>query len=312
MSARRTTPADPVALFAGSVSDAEFSRFQAMVHREAGIWLSPVKKALLAGRLAKRLRELGLTSYGDYYEMVRADEAERTLMLDRITTNETRFFREPHHFDLLADRVYPVWQAEAAAGRRPRRIRAWSAACSTGEEPYTLAMSLLRAFPPGSGWDIEILATDLSTRALERARAAVWPIGKSREIPARDLKAFMLRGTGSQEGRMKAGPAIRSVVRVERFNLNDEIHPAVGPFDLLFCRNVLIYFDAATKSRVVERLLGHLAPAGLIFLGHAESLASMAGRLLTIVPTVYARVGDAESLRRVSRGPLRRAVSLAG
>ncbi len=300
MSARGNTPGPGAGLFARSVSDVEFERFQALVHREAGIWLSPVKKALLAGRLAKRLRELGLASYGDYYEIVRADEAERTHMLDCICTNETHFFREPRHFEVLAECVYPAWQAEADAGRRPRRIRAWSAACSTGEEPYTLAMSLLRAFPPGSGWDIEILATDLSTRVLERARQAVWPIVKSREIPPACLKAFMLRGTGSQEGRMKAGPEIRSLVRFARLNLNEEAYPAAGQFDLLFCRNVLIYFDAATKARVIDRLLGHLAPAGLLFLGHAESLGSAADRLRTVIPTVYVRAG-------ATGAPLRRA-----
>ena len=286
--ARTSATTGPAGPLARGVSDAEFARFQALVHREAGIWLSPVKKALLAGRLSRRLRELGLATYGDYYEIVRADEAERTHMLDCISTNETHFFREPRHFQLLAERVYPAWRAEANAGLRPRRIRAWSAACSTGEEPYSLAMSLLQAFPPGSGWDVEILATDLSTRVLDRARAAAWPIAKSNEIPSSCIRAFMLRGTGSQEGRMKAGPEIRSLVRFARLNLNDVSYPAVGQFDLVFCRNVLIYFDAATKARVVDRLLGHLAPAGLLFLGHAESLNAMTNRLRTVIPTVYA------------------------
>ena len=298
MRARRSTPAGPPGLALGSVSDAEFAGFQALIHQEAGIWLSPVKKALLAGRLARRLRELGLASYGDYYEIVRADEAERMHMLDCISTNETHFFREPRHFELLAKSVYPAWQAGAEAGRRPRRVRAWSAACSTGDEPYTLAMSLLQAFPPGSGWEIEILATDLSTRALERARQAVWPIAKSKEIPPVHLKAFMLRGTGDQEGLMKAGPEIRSVVRFARLNLNDEAYPAVGQFDLLFCRNVLIYFAPPTKARVVERLLGHLAPSGYLFLGHAESLAAMTGRFRTVVPTVYAHAASPDALLR--------------
>lgn len=270
-----------------TVSDAEFAQFQALVHREAGIWLSPVKKALLAGRLAKRLRELSLASYGEYFEIVRADEAERIHMLDCISTNETHFFREPRHFELLAERILPTWQAEADAGRRPRRIRVWSAACSTGEEPYTLAMTLLRAFPAGSGWEIEILATDISTRVLERAKAATWPIDKSREIPPEYLKAFMLRGTGAQEGKMRAGPEIRSLVRFARLNLNDDVYAAVGQFDLVFCRNVLIYFDTATKARVVDRLIDHLAPSGCFFLGHAESLGGLTDRIRAFVPTVY-------------------------
>jgi chemotaxis protein methyltransferase CheR len=281
-------PAGAARTFAAGVSDAVFARFQVLVHREAGIWLSPVKKALLVGRLAKRLRALGLASLRDYYELVRADEVERTHMLDCISTNETHFFREPRHFDLLAGRVYPAWQAEAASGRRPRRIRAWSAACSTGEEPYSLAMSFLQAFPPGLGWSIDILATDLSTRALEQARRATWPIAKSGEIPPACLKRFMLRGTGSEEGRMRAGPEIESLVRFARLNLNDETYPGLGQFDVVFCRNVLIYFDVATKARVLERLTGHLAPAGLLFLGHAESLGGTSELLRTVIPSVYA------------------------
>jgi chemotaxis protein methyltransferase CheR len=274
--------------FAAGVSDAVFVRFQALVHREAGIWLSPAKKALLVGRLAKRLRALGLASLRDYYELARTDEAERTHMLDCISTNETHFFREPRHFELLAGRVYPAWQAAATAGRRPRRIRAWSAACSTGEEPYSLAMSLLQAFPRGLGWSIDILATDLSTRALDQARRAVWPIAKSGEIPTPFLKRFMLRGTGGEEGRMKVGPELEPLVRFARLNLNDEAYPRLGEFDLVFCRNVLIYFDAAAKARVLERLAGHLAPDGLLFLGHAESAGAASGLLRTVMPSVYA------------------------
>jgi chemotaxis protein methyltransferase CheR len=281
-------PAEVATPFVTGVSDAVFARFQALIHREAGIWLSPAKKALLVGRLAKRLRALGLASLRDYHELVQADEVERMHMLDCISTNETHFFREPRHFELLAGRVYPAWRADADAGRRTRRIRAWSAACSTGEEPYSLAMSLLDAFPPGLGWSIDILGTDLSTRALERARRATWPIAKADEIPAGFLKRFMLRGVGGQQGRMKAGPEIEALVRFARVNLNDDAHPALGQFDLVFCRNVLIYFDVPTKARVLERLTGHLAPAGLLFLGHAESPGGASPLLRTVIPSVYA------------------------
>jgi chemotaxis protein methyltransferase CheR len=267
------------------VSDAEFARYQALVNREAGIWLAPVKKALLVGRLARRLRELGLASYGAYLERVEGDEVERIRMLDAICTNETHFFREPRHFEFLAQRIFPAWRAEADAGRRPRRIHVWSAACSTGEEPYTLAMSLLASFP--TGWDLEVLASDLSTKVLERADAGVWPIEKAKEIPEEHLKAFMLKGYGAQEGLMKAGPEIRALVRFARVNLAGERWPA-GPFDLVFCRNVLIYFDRATKIRVVERLLERTGPAGYLFLGHAESLSGFTTRARPIVPTIYA------------------------
>ncbi len=280
------------------IDDRDFRLFQALVHREAGIWLAPVKKALLAGRLAKRLRALGLTDYRGYFERVEADPAERIRMLDCICTNETHFFREPRHFEFLAGRVFPRWQAEADAGRRPRRARIWSAACSTGEEPCSLAMSLLAAFPPGTGWDLEILATDLSTRVLERARAAVWPVEKSREIPAGHLQAWMLRGVGAQQGLMKAGPEIRSLVRFQRLNLNDRGWPGLGQFDLVFCRNALIYFDPPTKERVVGHLLDRLTADGLLFLGHAESLSGMGHRVRPVVPTVYARSAEERPARR--------------
>ncbi len=270
------------------IGDEEFARFQALIHGEAGIWLAPVKRTLLVGRLSGRLRELGLTSFGEYYERVTADEAERARMLDRVTTNETHFFREPRHFEFLAEEVFPRWHAEAEEGGRPRRLRIWSAACSSGEEPYSLAMAALRAFPPGSGWDLEILATDLSTRVLDLAQKAVWPLEKSREIPEAELKAFMLRGTGPLRGTMKAGPELRELVHFARLNLNDAEYPAIGEFDLVFCRNVLIYFDAASKEQVVGQLLEHLAPSGYLFLGHAESLSCTAFPVKSIIPNIYA------------------------
>ncbi len=288
---------DPGGALCRLVDDRQFVRFQALVHREAGIWLSPAKRALLVGRLARRLRELGIASYRKYYDLVAADPAERVRMLDSLTTNETHFFREPRHFAFLAEEVYPRWRAEALAGARPRSVRVWSAACATGEEPYSLAMSLLRAFPPGSGFEIEILATDLSTSALDRARAATWPIAKAREIPAADLRAFMLRGEGSQVGRMRAGPEIRALVRFARLNLNDSSWPGLGTFDLVFCRNVLIYFAPAAKEAVVGRILRHVRPSGLLFLGHAESLLGMDHAVRCLLPNVYAHP-DGEAVRR--------------
>ena len=268
------------------ISDQDFGQFQALVNKEAGIWLSPVKKALLVGRLARRLRDLGITTYAEYYERVTEDPAERTRMVDAICTNETHFFREPRHWEFLADTVYPAWQEQANAGKRERHVRVWSAACSSGEEPYSLAMSLLTAFP--SGWSLEELATDLSTKILDRARHATWPIAKASEIPEPYLKAFMLKGFGSYEGTMRAGPEIRSVIKFQQLNLNGEDWPPAQSFDLVFCRNVLIYFDRVTKERVVGRLLDRLVPTGFLFLGHAESLGGFTDRVRSIIPTVYA------------------------
>jgi len=268
------------------ISDRDFEKYQELVNQEAGIWLSPVKKALLVGRLARRLRELGLVSYGDYYERVVADPAERIKMIDAVCTNETHFFREPRHWEHLANQVFPEWAEQAAAGKRERKVRIWSAACSSGEEPYSLAMSLLTAFP--TGWSLEVLATDLSTKILDRARAATWPLAKSSEIPEAYLKAFMLKGFGAYDGTMRAGPEIRSLVKFARLNLNGDDWPPAASFDLVFCRNVLIYFDKSTKEKVVDKLVDRLVPGGNLFLGHAESLGGFATRVHSVIPTVYA------------------------
>ncbi|HZZ85952.1 MAG TPA: protein-glutamate O-methyltransferase CheR [Anaeromyxobacteraceae bacterium] len=269
------------------IGDWEFSRFQALIHQEAGIWLAPAKKALLVGRLGRRLRELSLSSYAAYLERVRSDEAELVHMLDCITTNETGFFREPRHFELLEEQLFPRWRAEAKEGRRPRRARIWSAGCSTGEEPYSLAMALLQAFPRETGWQLEILATDLSTRVLERARAGVFPLERTESVPRRFREAFLPRASGGPGELVKAAPALRELVRFARLNLNDASYPALGRFDLIFCRNVLIYFDPSGKEQVVGRLLGHLDRDGHLFLGHAESLTGTAHPVRSVIPTVY-------------------------
>jgi chemotaxis protein methyltransferase CheR len=269
-----------------SLSERHFRLFQALIHREAGIHLSHPKKALVEGRLARRLRELGL-DFGAYYRLVESDEQERVRMLDCICTNETHFFREPKQFAFLESRVFPEWVTRTEGGRMPRRVRVWSAGCSTGEEPYSLAMSFLARFPPSSGWEIDILATDLSTRALEKARSAVWPLEKAKEIPSPYLKSFMLKGTGPQAGSMKAGPEIRSRVRFQRLNLNADPFPLADRFDLILCRNVLIYFDALSKGRVMGRLIDRLDAQGYLFLGHAETVAGLNARMCSAGPTVY-------------------------
>ena len=287
------------------ISDKEFALFQALIHREAGIYLTPVKKVLLEGRLSRRVRKLGLNSFGAYYRRVveGGDGEELIRLIDQICTNETHFFREPQHFDFLEKRMVPAWTAEAAAGTRSRQIRVWSAGCSTGEEPYSLAMALRASFPPSEGWTIEILATDLSTRALERAQTAIWPLEKSHEIPTRHLKSFMLKGTRSQEGKMKVRPEIRSLVSFQRLNLRDEMYPVTGLFDLIFCRNVLIYFDVELRQRVVQRLLSHLAPTGYLFLGHAETLHGLADRVRTVIPTVFVHAGQQSSAVKAGAAP---------
>ncbi len=275
--------------FEAGIGDREFGFLRALVEREAGIHLSSAKRALVVGRLSRRVRELGLKSFREYCGRVESDAGERIEMLDRIATNETHFFREPRHFELLSRQILPRWSADAARGLRPRRVRAWSAACSTGEEPFTLAMVLLHAFPPGSGWDLEILASDLSTRVLRRAAEATWPISRAAEIPQADLKRFMLRGVGPQEGLIRAGPELRELIRFSRINLAEALPPTGAPMALIFCRNVLIYFDAPVKHAVVGRLLERLGPDGYFFLGHAESMAGSPFAMHSVSPSVYRR-----------------------
>jgi chemotaxis protein methyltransferase CheR len=271
------------------IGDQEFDLFQKLIYRSAGIHLSVAKRTLLEARLAKRVRELGLDSFSAYYDFLVRDGRGTELgeLLDRIATNETHFFREPFQFEFLEETLFRQWQAEVAGGARSKHLRVWSAGCATGEEPFSVAMTLLDHFPAQAGWRIEIFATDLSSRALRAARAAVWPITKAKEIPPAYLKRFMLRGTGSQQGNMKAGPEILGAVRFQQLNLHDEVYPSIGSFDLILCRNVLIYFDAASRAGVIERLLDHLAPTGYLFVGHAESLAAMSERVRYVVPTVY-------------------------
>lgn len=272
------------------MSDEEYERFRAFIRRHSGIQLGSAKQEVLSARLARRLHELGLSSYGEYYRLlVQGDKAEEISLFNAISTNETRFFREPQHFDFLRRVVFPEWDHQAATGRRPKRLRLWSAACATGQEVYSLAMVTAERFPAAAGWDVEILASDISTRALDTARSGVWPLDRQHEIPGQYLKAYMLRGVASQQGKMKAGPTIRALLRFARVNLNGEVYPVGGPFDAILCRNVLIYFDAETKSRVVERLAGYLSPGGCLVLGQVESATGLTDRLRPVGPTVYVR-----------------------
>jgi chemotaxis protein methyltransferase CheR len=279
-----------------ALSDHEFLLLRDWIHAQAGIHLAPAKKSLLVARLGRRLRALGLPSFDAYYRLVtsRAGSSERVNLLDCITTNETHFFRGPRQFEYLDRTLFPAWRADARARRASASVRVWSAGCSTGEEPFSLAMLLLDHFPPASGFALSILATDLSTRVLAQAGRATWPLDRSEEISLPHRKAYMLRGTGSQQGLMRAGPEIRSLVRFERLNLNDPRYAVDGVFDLILCRNVLIYFDAASRAAVIDRLIDRLAPRGVLLLGHTEGLRDLTGRVRSLVPTIYAHVRGIE------------------
>ncbi|HKR64942.1 MAG TPA: protein-glutamate O-methyltransferase CheR [Thermoanaerobaculia bacterium] len=267
-----------------TITTKEFRLFQELVRREAGIALSDQKRALLVGRLGPRVRALALPSFGAYYDRVRDDHEELVRMLDSICTNETHFFREPRQFEFLENEWLPSLRRAAEAGERRRETRIWSAGCSTGEEPYSIAMSLLAQL---GDWKHEIVATDLSTKVLQRANAGIWPLERIAQVPVHYRKAFLLRGLGLQDGLAAARDELRALIRFGRLNLHHETYPVAGRFDAIFCRNVLIYFDAPTKTRIIHRLLDRLEPHGLLFLGHAESLNGFE-RVQSVGPTVYA------------------------
>jgi chemotaxis protein methyltransferase CheR len=279
-----------------SVSPALFQKFQKLIYDETGIWLGSSKTALLCGRLFRRLRALEITSLKQYYECVSQPDQleERARMIDAITTNETRFFREPRQFEFLAQTIFPRWQSEAEKGARPKRLRIWSAGCSSGEEPYTLAMLMANQFVAEDGWDARLVATDISNRVLEKARKGIYPIARSAELPKHLLHNFMLRGSAEREGEMKVKVELQQMIDFRRLNLNEEANLPEAPFDAIFCRNVLIYFDNASKQRVVTNLVRQLIGNGLLFVGHAENLTNMTDELRSLESTIYIKAGGKE------------------
>jgi chemotaxis protein methyltransferase CheR len=262
----------------------EFVRLRELVLREAGIHLSDAKKALLVARLGRRLEALELGSFDEYFQRVSRDPVERTLMVEALCTHETAFFRHPSQFRMLADQAVPGWLAEAATRERSRVLRIWSAGCSNGAEAYSVAMLLLSRMPD---WNLEIWGTDVSMRILREAQAGIWPIEKASQIPAEYLRRFMRQGVGSRAGWMKAGSELRAVVHFRPLNLSRSVWDLEGPFDLILCRNVLIYFHPATRARALARLADQLAPKGFLLLGPGEAPTLGSTRLKPLSPTIY-------------------------
>jgi len=264
------------------ITTEEFERFRGIIYDESGISLSDQKRTLLASRLTKRLRELGLETFSDYYEKVTGDPTreEFTRMLDLISTNKTDFFREPKHFDFLRDHILPGLAQE-------KRIRIWSSACSTGEEPYTIAMTLFEGVENPQQWAFKILASDLSTRVLAKAAAGVYDEERFRDVPPDVLRRHFLRGRGDSAGSFKVKPHLASLVQFRRINLMDDTFPIKTPLDLIFCRNVMIYFDRPTQQTLVNKFYRYLKPGGYLFIGHSESLQWVEHPFKTVAPTIY-------------------------
>jgi len=244
---------------------------------------------MLEGRLQKRLRVLGMKSFAEYIDYL-FDPAENSqelvLMIDHVTTNKTDFFREPDHFDYLRERVLPAWWEKY----RTRRLMLWSAGCSTGQEPYTLAMVLQDFAASRPGFDFQILATDISTRVLEQARKAVYHEDLLAPVPSMFKPKYLLRSKDRQSGLVRIVPQLRAKVRFRRLNFLDGDFGLREPLDIIFCRNVIIYFDRPTQVRLLQRFYGHMRSGAHLFMGHSETLSGLDVPLVSVASTVYRKI----------------------
>jgi chemotaxis protein methyltransferase CheR len=267
------------------ITDKEFKLFQEIIYRHTGIHMSDKKRNLIVARLSKRLRALKLTNFSDYYEYLTENSNtsdELINLINRITTNKTDFFREIHHFDFLSEEIFPAIIRDS----KERKLRIWSAGCSTGEEPYSLAMIVSEAFRNEKGWDIKILATDLDTEVLMKAAAGVYPSQVVTPVPINYLSKYFERTSVGYEVTRN----IKSMVAFRKLNLMDPAFPMKKAFDIIFCRNVMIYFDEETKFSLINKFHHHLKGNGYMFVGHSESLMHMKDIFKFLKHTVYQKV----------------------
>jgi chemotaxis protein methyltransferase CheR len=260
------------------INDHEFSQFQRFIFEAAGITMTDAKKALVTGRLTKRLEVHGLESFGDYFKLLSSEQHpdEIQIAVDLLTTNETYFFREIKHFEFMRTQVL-------AARSRPTPYRVWSAASSSGEEAYSMAMVLADCMQT-TPW--EILGTDISTRVLTGARRALYTMERGRHIPPKYLQRYCRKGTGTYDGMFLVDPELRSKVMFRHLNLNQDL-PQLGQFDMVFLRNVMIYFNNETKREVVARVISAIKPGGYFCVGHSESLNELTTAVNVVVNSIY-------------------------
>jgi chemotaxis protein methyltransferase CheR len=266
-----------------TIREEEFQAIRQFLYDETGISLGDAKKDMVSSRLAKRLRHYGLRSFSEYLRHVQEKDpagAERQEFINCLTTNKTDFFREPHHFDFLRDTVIPRLRAQ-------KRVRIWSAGCSTGEEPYTLAMTLREHCPTSEGWDVRILASDIDTAVLATAEKGVYGADRVADVPVELLHKYFRRGAGANSGKVSAKPELRELITFRQINLMEEPWPFRTQFDVIFCRNVVIYFDRETQRRLLTRYAAHLHPQGHLILGHSENLHWMSDTFASVGATVY-------------------------
>ncbi|MCX6944018.1 MAG: protein-glutamate O-methyltransferase [Opitutales bacterium] len=271
--------------------DNEFEFIRNLVYERSRISLGSDKRELVSARLGKRLRATNLTTVGEYCQLLQAPNAEDELanLIDVISTNHTFFFREEAHFDFLRAVAVPEMAARAQ-GERWAQFRVWSAACSSGEEPYSIALTLAECLP---AWPWRIEATDISHRILARAQAGIFREEAIAKLPVPFARAHFRRGFGPQEGNYCARPALSEHIHFHQLNLLEGEPPFTEPFQVIFCRNVMIYFDRETQEELVDRLARRLVPGGYLFVGHAESLIKLRHSLKMIQPAIYQRPPNA-------------------
>ena len=268
------------------VSDRDLAAIVQMVYEKSGITLHAGKRALVSARLQKRLRHHGVASFRDYLKLLQDDATgeELTAMLDAITTNHTSFFREPQHFEYLASVVLPPLRD---AGRATPLL-GWSAACATGEEPYTIAMTAAEVFGPATGHSVRLLASDLSTRAVARASAGIYRADRTTDMPRHLVLKYFQKAVGVQPGLLQVAAPIRQLIEFRRLNLLQPAPPG-PPLDFIFCRNAMIYFDRVAQQRVIDTLESRLARGGYLFISHSESLNGLQHGLTWVAPAIYRR-----------------------
>lgn len=277
-------------IFRAQLTPEEFDRLSKFIYMESGIKMPPAKKVMLQSRLQKRLKELNLTNFKDYIEYAfdkRALHNEIIHLLDVVSTNKTDFFREPIHFDFLSQEVLP-WFIEQSVNKS--HLKVWSAGCSSGEEPYTLAIVLAEFAEKYPNFDFSILGTDISTQILQKAVDAIYKEDRIEVIPLSTKKKYFLRSKDRANPTVKIVPELRRKVRFGRLNFMDSYYDLPDMFDVVFCRNVLIYFDRETQERVIQKLCAKLKSGGYFFLGHSESIMNMDVPLKQVKPTIFRKV----------------------
>ena len=266
----------------GDLSDRQFEKVSNIVYRECGITLKCGKEALVRARLTKRLRALKMEKFSEYFRYLESDSGreELGLMIDVMTTNKTSFFRERAHFDFLGETVLPTLSG--------RRLRFWSAACSSGEEPFSLAMFLLEMMPGLGSQDVKILATDISPTILEKAGRATYEEGMLLGLPSTFIRKYFVKVGNRNSRTYQVSGDVRKMVKIARLNLLDP-WPMKGPFTVIFCRNVMIYFDKQTQQRLVNRFWEMLEPGGYLFVGHSEGMSGVKHKFRYVQPATYVK-----------------------